>query len=56
MTLSLKDVYAMCRIFKISLNCALTSLVNLSDPLVHGVLAHLRKNPRDEWSQSVLSP
>lgn len=41
MTLSLKDVYAICRIFKIALKCALTSLVNLSDPLVNGVLAHL---------------
>lgn len=43
-----------CRI--IALKYALTSLVNLSDPLVTGVLAYLWKNQRDEWSQSILSP
>lgn len=56
MTLTFKDVIHICRIFRIALKCALTSLVNLADPLVTGVLAYLRKNQRDEWSQSILSP
>lgn len=56
MTLTFKDVIHVCRIFRIALKCALTCLVNLADPLVTGVLAYLRKNQRDEWSQSILSP
>lgn len=41
----------MCRRFIIALKYALTSLVNLSDPLVTGVLAYLWKSER--WVESV---